>query len=219
MVRFSSALFLVLLLASAAFAAAPASQSAQSAPPSAPGEARPSPEGTAVAPGDVLVRFDTGAFQLALGEQRAALAQAEADLVRAREELRLEELRVQADAEGADQDLRLAEETLRNDLDGRGRVQIAEAEAAVAETAREVARATRAYDDTRPLLDEGFVTRAELERIEQALRRAEEQHRLARLLHESITRYERPAALAKAHERSSGAIRSRLVKLGLLQES
>ena len=55
MVRFSSALFLVLLLASAAFAAAPASQSAQSAPPSAPGEARPSPEGTAVAPSEAVV--------------------------------------------------------------------------------------------------------------------------------------------------------------------
>jgi HlyD family secretion protein len=163
------------------------------------------PEGSAVAPGDVLVRFDTAAIELALQKETAALRQAEAEWVRAREDQRIEELRVEADAEAAAQDLTLAEQELRNDLEGRGRLEVAEAEASLAEAEREVARTRRAYDDTKPLLDEGFVTRAELERTEQAWQRAEEARRLARLKLDSLTAYERPASIEKARSQVQSA--------------
>ena len=55
------------------------------------------PEGRSVAPGDVLVVFDATTFQQNLLREEAALRQAEAEHLRAREELRIERLRLEAD--------------------------------------------------------------------------------------------------------------------------
>ena len=99
------------------------------------------PEGVAVTPGDVIVRLDISALQQLLARDEAALARAEAELARAREE----------EAE------RTREERVRR----------MEAEAALAEAEREVRRAGASVEDLRPMLAEGFITRAELERAEQ----------------------------------------------------
>jgi multidrug resistance efflux pump len=85
-----------------------------------------------------------------------------------------------------------------NQTDGKGRIQQAEAEAAQAEAAREVETAQAAYDDMRPLLERGFVTRLELQRAEQTLTRAREQLDLARLRREAVMGFERPAATARS---------------------
>ncbi|MCC6990665.1 MAG: efflux RND transporter periplasmic adaptor subunit [Acidobacteria bacterium] len=156
------------------------------------------PEGTQVAPGDVLVRFDATQLELMRDKDEAALRFADADLVRAREDLRIEQLRVEGEGEAARQDLTFAEQDLANELDGRGRLQVAEAEAAAAEAGREVDRARRSLADIAPMLAEGFATRAEVERAEQALRRADETHRIAALKLESLTRFERPASIEKS---------------------
>ena len=56
------------------------------------------PEGSSVKPGDVLVRFETAGFEQNLAREEAAMRQAEAEVQRSREEVRLEALRSDAAA-------------------------------------------------------------------------------------------------------------------------
>jgi HlyD family secretion protein len=156
------------------------------------------PEGRSVAAGDVLVRFDPTGFEQELAKERAALQQAEADVRRAREELRLETLQAHGASEEAREGIRHAENELADENDGAGRLRLAEAASAAAEAAREVERTRSAYDDLKPLLAEGFITRTELERAEQQFQRATEQAALAELKRRTLEQYSRPAALSRA---------------------
>lgn len=110
-------------------------------------------EGTAVEAGDLLVRLDTTPLDQLVAREAAALRRAEADLR----------------ANAIDVDMKARNE----------RLQLMEAEAALAEADREMTRARSAVEDFRPMLAEGFITRPEFERAEQALLRAADQRRLA----------------------------------------
>lgn len=155
-------------------------------------------EGSAVREGDLLARFDTTLVEQALAREQAALEQADATAARAREEVRVESLRAAADLDTADHQTRNAEEALGNQAKGRGAVEVIAAETAAADAGRALDEARSTYDDMKPLLEEAFVTRAEFDRAEQSLRRAEDQHRLALARLESLMQFERPAALARA---------------------
>ncbi len=91
-----------------------------------------------------------------------------------------------------------AARSLASERDGKGLVALEEAEAAAAEAGRELARARGSVDDLKPLLKDGFITRAELDRAEQALKRAEDQQRLTARRAEAIARFDRPAAVERA---------------------
>ena len=156
------------------------------------------PEGTAVRAGDVLVRFDATPFAQALAAEEAALRETDAELLRAREEVRLETLHASGALDAARRQVRRAEQGLVNQVDGKGRLEIAEADAAASEASREADRARTGYEDLKPLFAEGFVTRAELDRAAQAWRRAEEQKRLADARRDTLVTYERPAATSLA---------------------
>ncbi len=171
------------------------------------------PEGTSVKPGDLLVRFETSAFEQNRAREDAARRQAEADRQHAREDLRLESLRADADADQARQQVGYAESALTNQLEGRGKLEAAEAEAAAAEAGRELDRARVAFEDMKPLFKEGFVTRAELDRAEQAWQRATDQKRIAELRREAVLKYERPAA-ADRSRRELNAARDGLKRQG-----
>jgi len=155
-------------------------------------------EGTLVAAGDLLIRFDAATFEQELARETAALAQARAERDLAREALRLERTQARGDIDHAQQRIDSAESALANEVDGSGRLELAEAEAAAAEAARETARARSAFEDLQPMLAEGFITAIELERAEQAWRRASEQQKLAELRRDTLARYGRPAAIDRA---------------------
>ena len=163
------------------------------------------PEGKAVAPGDLLIRFDASPFDQTRAREQAALRQAEADLTRAVEDTRLEMLRAQEDLEASAQQIANAERSVANQAQGAGQVVLLEAEASAAEAQRELARARKNVDDLKPLLAENFITRAEFVRAEQALQRAEDQQRVAIARQESIVKFERPAAASRAHADLSAA--------------
>jgi HlyD family secretion protein len=156
------------------------------------------PEGRTVQAGDVLARFDTTAFEQARQRETAALRQAEADVVLAREEARLELLRAEEDLEAARQEIISAERALVNQTDGRGQVDLVAAETAAAEAARELTQARTMVRDLEPLLAEKFITRAEFQRAKQALERAEDQEELAVAKRDALRRFERPAAISRA---------------------
>jgi HlyD family secretion protein len=163
------------------------------------------PEGHAAAPGDVLVRFDTALFEQNRERERAALRQAEAELVRAREEARVELLRGAGALDDAQQQIGYAERGLVNELEGRGKVEIIEAETAAAEAERELQQARATYEDIKPLLLQSVITKAEFDRAEQALRRAEDLRRLAVARREALIKYERPAATSRAQSEVNAA--------------
>jgi hypothetical protein len=104
------------------------------------------PEGTAVAANDVLIRFDPGPFEEAVARESATLAQASAELLRAREDVRLEHAQADTEVGAARQQVGFAQTAFANERDGKGPLAIAEAEAAAADAAREVERARATAD-------------------------------------------------------------------------
>ena len=88
------------------------------------------PEGQAVKAGDVLARFDTGLFEQIRTRELAALRQADAEFVRAREAVRIEALGTQEYLDAAVQQVGKAETGLANQVSGSGVVAVVEAEAA-----------------------------------------------------------------------------------------
>lgn len=163
------------------------------------------PEGQQVQAGDLLARFDTARFEQERTREVAALRQAEAEAARAREAARLEILTVEEERDATLQAVAKAESGLENQLSGRGAVEVTAAEVDAADAARELQQARTTFDDMKPLLAEGFITRAELERSEQALRRAEDRQRLAMARVESLVRYQRPAETRRAEAELNAA--------------
>jgi HlyD family secretion protein len=156
------------------------------------------PEGQAVQAGDRLVRFDTSAFEQDRERERAALRQAQAELVRVRQDAQVEAIRTAETIDAAHQQIANAERGLANQVQGRGQVDLVEAQAAAAQADRDLDRARRTYADMEPLLDQGFITRAELDTARQALEHAEDQRRVAAARLDALVQYERPAATSRA---------------------
>lgn len=162
-------------------------------------------EGTAVRTGDVLFRLDPVPFEEQVARETAVVAAAEAELLRAREDLRLEEMKTASDADAAQEQLSAAEAGLVSERDGRGPLALVEAEVAANDAARERRLAETTVGDMRALLQQGFVTRVELERAEEALRQADDRQRLATLKLETLRTYDRPAALDRSRAGVSSA--------------
>ena len=158
-------------------------------------------EGSSVVEGDVLIRFDDTAFRQELDRELGALGQAEADVRRASEDVRLSSLAAEGRLQVAQQRIDSAETDLANQEDGRGRLSIAEARVAAANAERDVERTDDTYQDLIPLLAEGFITRAELDQAKRDWERAVEQKELADLRLSTLLEYERPAALNQARSR------------------
>lgn len=156
------------------------------------------PEGTAVAPGDVLARFDVSAYEQTLARTRADLAQAVADVERERADARLETLRAEADREAARHVSENARRALANQTDGKGAVDRAAADTAVNDATREWQQARATADDMQSLLKAGFVTRLESDRAAQALQHAADEQRLAVVRRDALINYEAPANLSRA---------------------
>lgn len=156
------------------------------------------PEGRMVAKGDLLILFDAAPFEEEIRKNQALHAQAEADLLEARQDYKLQLIENQEQMASARQKLERSRLELRDVQEGKGRLKEEEAAAAVANAERELQKARTALDDLRPLLAEGFITRQELERAEQAAARAEEELALARRRRDALVGFGRPLEISQA---------------------
>jgi HlyD family secretion protein len=156
------------------------------------------PEGKMVAKGDLLILFDGAPFEEDIRRGQAQLAQAQADLEKARQDLKLQAIQNQEETAAARQKVERSDLELKDVLEGKGRLREEEATAAVANAERELKKAQGAHEDLRPLLAEGFITKQELERAEQAMARAAEDLALARRRQNSLVNYGRPLELSQA---------------------
>jgi len=111
-------------------------------------------EGAQVAAGDVLVRLDDADAQLALRQAEAALAAAEAQVMRAKVGARPEEIAV-AEAQALAAQTLISETLAQRDqlFTGAGEAQIAAAEAAVAAAQAEQLVARQRHDETMKCYD------------------------------------------------------------------
>ncbi|HSD66708.1 MAG TPA: hypothetical protein VLF95_08400, partial [Vicinamibacteria bacterium] len=138
------------------------------------------PEGKLVQKGDLLVLFDAAPFEEEIRKNQALLAQAEADLLKAREDLKLQAIQNQEELLAARLRVEKSDLEMKDVQEGKGRVKEEEAASAVTNAERELQKAETALADLKPLLAEGFITRTELERAEQQVARAREELDLAK---------------------------------------
>jgi HlyD family secretion protein len=156
------------------------------------------PEGKLVQKGDLLVLFDAAPFEEEIRKNQALLAQAEADLLKAREDRKLQQIQNQEELLAARLRVEKSDLEMKDVEEGKGRVKEEEARAAVANAERELQKAETALADLKPLLAEGFITRTELERAEQQVARAREELDLAKRRRDALVGFGRPLEKSQA---------------------
>ncbi len=161
------------------------------------------PEGKLVQKGDLLILFDAAPFEEEIRRNQALLEQAEADLRKAKEDVRLQQIQNEEEMASARQKVEKSELELRDVQEGKGRLREEEAKAAVAGAERELKKAEGQVEDLRPLLKEGFITRQELERAEQVVQKAREDLELAKQRQRSLAEFGRPLELSQARSDAS----------------
>jgi HlyD family secretion protein len=156
------------------------------------------PEGKLVQKGDLLILFDASPFEEEIRKNQALLSQAEAELMKAREDLKLQTLQNREERLAAQLRLEKSDLELKDVQEGKGKVKEAEAAQDVANAQRELQKAESALADLRPLLAEGFITRSELERAEQQVARSREDLQLAERRRDALLGFARPLELSQA---------------------
>jgi multidrug resistance efflux pump len=164
------------------------------------------PEGKLVKKDDLLVLFDAAPFEEEIRRNQALLSQAQADLVKARQDVNLQQIQNHEELATARLKVERSDLELKDVQEGKGRLKEEEATAAVGNAERDLKKAEGALADLKPLLAEGFITKAELERAEQQVSRAQEDLSLARRRRDSLLNFGRPLELAQAR---SDAVQSK----------
>jgi HlyD family secretion protein len=149
-------------------------------------------EGTHVAVDEFLVEFDRQPFADELERTQAQFAQAEAELVKADQELKLLQIAGKEEVIESRAKVRLAELELESVVDGKGKLAEAESAAQLAQGKRELAKALAGLEDLKPLLEEGFITKLELDRASQAVDKAREDLEIFEIKHRTYMNYTRP---------------------------
>jgi len=157
------------------------------------------PEGRLVRKGDLLILFDAAPFEEEIRRNQALLAQAEADLAKAREDVTLQAIQNREELQAARLRVEKNELELKDVQEGKGRVKEDEAAQAVANAERELQKAQSQLADLKPLLAEGFITRIELERAEQQVAKSREELALAQRRRDALVNFGRPLELSQAH--------------------
>lgn len=156
------------------------------------------PEGKLVKKGDLLILFDTAPFEEEIRRNQALLAQALADLAKAKQDVKLQRIQNQEDLATARQKVERSRLELKDVQQGKGKLKEEEAASAVSHAQIELEKARSNAEDLRPLLAEGFITKIELERAEQQVQKAEDDLALAKRRRDALLEYGRPLELSQA---------------------
>lgn len=159
-------------------------------------------EGKIVGKGELLILFDSTPFEQQMRESEALLAQAQADFVKAQQDLKLQALQNEEDVAASRQKEQMATLELRDVEEGDGKLREEKARSELAEAARKVRTAETARDDLQPLLKEGFITRQEMERAQQDVEKARDDLALAKRRHDAFFKFGRPLEMAQAQSQA-----------------
>jgi HlyD family secretion protein len=156
------------------------------------------PEGKMVEKKDLLILFDSTPFEEEIRRNQALLSEAEADLQKAKEDLKLQRIQNEEDIAASKQKMEQTDLELKDVQQGKGRLKEEEADNAVNDAQRELQKALAAASDLKPLLAEGFITKLELERAEQQVQKARGELALAEQRREALVNFSRPLELSQA---------------------
>jgi HlyD family secretion protein len=156
------------------------------------------PEGKLVQKGDLLILFDPAPFEEEIRRSEALLLQAQADLRKAEQDLKLQLIQNREDMALARQKVERSELELKDVEQGKGMVKEEEAAAAVTNAERDLQKAQAGFEDLKPLLAEGFITKQELDKAAQQVERAREDLALAMRRRDALLIYGRPLELSQA---------------------
>jgi len=156
------------------------------------------PEGTLVSKGTSIIRFDPTPFQEDVEKYRVERDRAAAALQAAEEDMKLVVEQNKEARRTASHARMLAKLDLENVLKGEGPVTLKKREVAEEQGRETLESAKRELMDMQALFGRGFVTRAELDQAESAVRQAERNYELAKLEHTTEREYMRPADVQRA---------------------
>jgi HlyD family secretion protein len=156
------------------------------------------PEGKLVQKGDMLLLFDSAPFEEEIRRSQAQLSLAQADVLKAQQDLKLQVIQNQEELASARQKVERSRLELADVTAGKGRLREEEAAAAVANAERDLEKAIGNHEDLKPLLAEGFITKQELDRAAQAVSRAREDLELAKRRRDALVQFGRPLELSQA---------------------
>ena len=155
------------------------------------------PEGTWVAPGALLVRFDDAPFRRELEVARSRLVQTSGEAEQARQALRALLATQQSERLEASSAYARAELDLRTFVNGIAPLEVQQSAAAVDRAKRETEEASQKLEGLAPFAEKGYVSRDELRSAERRATEAEADLVLAGQQHSTLTRFTHPQLLAQ----------------------
>ena len=155
------------------------------------------PEGTWVAPGALLVRFDDAPFRRELEVARSRLVQTSGEAEQARQALRALLATQQSERLEASAAFARAELDLRTFVNGVAPLQVQQSAAAVERARREAEESTQKLEGLAPFAEKGFVSRDELHTAERRATEAAADLVLAGQQHRTLTQFTHPQLLAQ----------------------
>ena len=156
------------------------------------------PEGTQVAKGDVVVRFDPTPFQADVQKFQFELNAAKAAQQEAAEETELDKLRAEKERKAAQHASRLAALELENVMKGDGPVTLQDVQTKAVQAEVAAQEAADHLRDIEELHKQGFVNDQEANKAKTAAKEASASHDLAKLRYDAYREYIYPAAKEKA---------------------
>lgn len=120
-------------------------------------------EGSRVAKGDLLVELDASRLQDELVDQQIRLRNAEAEYIRAREDLAVIRNRARSEVEKAELDLRFARDDLKKYVEGEYPKALKEAESRITVVREELRRAEERLEWSQVLFAEKYLSETELQ--------------------------------------------------------
>ncbi len=155
-------------------------------------------EGTFVSKDDVLFRFDKTPFNDRIDDLNSRKAEADANLIRANEDLEYSNTKFKEELNSAEQKIRMAELRLKNVTEGEGVLKLERAKSKIKAVALKVDAAKIALENAKKMLDKGFVTKTEVDKAEIALKQTEEEYYFASKENELLVSHTYPIELEDA---------------------
>lgn len=159
------------------------------------------PEGTYVEQGDLVIEFDKAPFEEEIRKLQHEIAQAEAALVEATENLKLQRIKNTSDLKEAQVNITAAEAELQNILEGEGIIQLRELELDVQRDRANYEQQQQHVADLQEMLASGFITQNELKKAELDLQEADTRYTFTQQKHEIFIQYTRPAQIENARHK------------------
>jgi HlyD family secretion protein len=156
------------------------------------------PEGSLVKKGDLLIEFDATPFLEDVTKYTRAVKEAEATLLQAQQEVKLQKAKNTQLTRDVKQRLKMADLELKTQRQGQGPLRKQEAKARLQQSEQQLLYASRNHADADAFLKEGFITRQEYEQARARLSDAQRAHDLAMADYDTLVRYRQPEEVERA---------------------